>query len=107
MPKEAWSPVSDGGKIWGIPYNRHDGFNQVVYINKEWLETLKLDIPRTIDDFYKVMKAFTEQDPDRNGKNDTFGLIALNDMLYGGKMFQAAFDAETWKFRGGESRCRS
>ncbi|MDQ1914917.1 extracellular solute-binding protein [Paenibacillus sp. GD4] len=102
MPKEAWLPVSDGGKIWGIPYNRHDGFNQVVYINKEWLETLKLDIPRTIDDFYKVMKAFTEQDPDRNGKNDTFGLIALNDMLYGGKMFQAAFDAETWKFRGGE-----
>ncbi|WP_019536833.1 extracellular solute-binding protein [Paenibacillus ginsengihumi] len=102
MPKEAWLPVTQDGKIWAIPYNRHDGFHQVVYINKNWMETLGLEIPRTIDEFYQVMKAFTDQDPDRNGKNDTFGLLAINGMLYGGKMFKAAFDAETYKFRNGE-----
>ncbi len=102
MPKDAWLPVTNEGKIWAIPYNRHDGFNQVVYINKTWLDTLDLEIPTTIDEFYKVMKAFTEQDPDRNGKDDTFGLLANNDLSYGGRMFQAAFDADTYKFRDGE-----
>ncbi|MEI7026521.1 extracellular solute-binding protein [Paenibacillus sp. y28] len=102
MPKEAWLPITQEGKIWAVPYNRHDGFNQVVYINKKWLDTLGLKVPRTIDEFYQVMKAFTEQDPDRNGKNDTFGLIGLNDLSYGGRMFQAAFDAESYKFRNNE-----
>lgn len=102
MPKDAWLPVTQQGKIWAIPYNRHDGFTQVVYINKKWLDTLGLAVPKTMDDFYKVMKAFTEQDPDRNGKNDTYGLIALNDLSYGGRIFQAAFDAESYKFRNNE-----
>ncbi len=102
MPKEAWLPVTQEGKIWAIPYNRHDGFTQVVYINKKWLDTLDLKPPRTIDEFYEVMKAFTEKDPDRNGKNDTFGLVGNNDLTYGGRMFQAAFDAESYKFRDNE-----
>ncbi|WP_249864618.1 extracellular solute-binding protein [Paenibacillus konkukensis] len=102
MPKEAWLPVTQNGKIWAIPYNRHDAFNQVIYINKKWLDTLGLQVPHTIDEFYGVMKAFTEQDPDRNGKNDTYGLIGLNDLSYGGRIFQAAFDAETYKYRNNE-----
>jgi putative aldouronate transport system substrate-binding protein len=102
MPEEGWLSVSEGGKIWAIPYNRHDAFHQVVYINKNWLDTLELPIPKTIDDFYNVAKAFTDKDPDRNGKNDTYGLIALNDLSYGGRIFQAAFDAESYKFRNNE-----
>lgn len=102
MPKDAWLPVTQDGKIYGIPYNRHDAFHQVVYINKVWLDTLGLQVPKTIDEFYQVMKAFTEQDPDRNGKNDTFGLIAMNDLSYGGRMFAAAYDAESYKFRNNE-----
>lgn len=102
MPADAWLPVTEKGKIWAIPYNRHDGFTQVVYVNKKWLDTLGLSVPKTIDEFYNVMKAFTEQDPDRNGKNDTFGLVALNDLSYGGRIFQAAYDAESYKFRNNE-----
>lgn len=102
MPKEAWLPVTQGGKIWAIPYNRHDGFTHVVYINKKWLDTLELQPPKTIEEYYQVMKAFTEKDPDRNGKNDTFGLVANNDLLYGGRMFQAAFNAESYKFINNE-----
>lgn len=102
MPEEAWLPVTQEGKIWAIPYNRHDGFHQVVYINKTWLDTLELEIPRTIDEFYEVMKAFTEQDPDRNGKKDTFGLLGNSDLSYGGRIFLAAFDAEAYRFRDGE-----
>lgn len=97
MPKDAWLPVTQQGKIWAVPFNRHDGFHQVVYINKKWLDNLNLPVPKTIDDFYNVLKAFTERDPDGNGKNDTFGLLGNNDLSYGGRIFQAAFDAETYK----------
>jgi len=45
-------------------------------IRKDWLDKLGLAVPKTIDDFYKVAKAFTEQDPDGNGKNDTYGFGA-------------------------------
>ncbi|WP_186445867.1 extracellular solute-binding protein [Paenibacillus cremeus] len=102
MPADAWLPVTDGGKVWAFPYNRPDGLSQVVYINKDWLKNLNLQIPKTIDEFYTVMKAFTENDPDQNGKKDTFGLLASNTLGNGGRMFQAAFDAETYKIRDGQ-----
>lgn len=36
-------------------------------IRKDWLDKLNLEIPETIDDWYTVMKAFKEQDPNGNG----------------------------------------
>lgn len=102
MPEDAWLPVKDGEHIWAFPYNRQDGLHQVVYINKEWLDHLNLEIPRTIDEFYNVMKAFTENDPDGNGQNDTFGLIANSDLSYGGRIFRAAFDAEAYQVIDGQ-----
>lgn len=42
-------------------------------INMAWLDELGLDVPETTDDLYEVAKAFTEEDPDGNGKDDTFG----------------------------------
>lgn len=103
IPAEAWLPVTgENGEIWGIPYHRHDAFNQVVYINKTWLDALELDIPQTIDEFYDVLVAFTEQDPDGNDRNDTYGLVGNNDLSYGGRLFKAAFDAETYKVIDGE-----
>ncbi len=45
-------------------------------INIAWLDELGLEIPKTMDEFYEVCKAFTEEDPDGNGKNDTFGFGA-------------------------------
>ena len=40
-----------------------------VFIRKDWLEKLHLNIPQTTEEMYQVAKAFTEQDPDGNGKN--------------------------------------
>jgi len=39
-------------------------------IRKDWLDNLKLESPKTVDDWYQVMKAFKEQDPNKNGKSD-------------------------------------
>jgi putative aldouronate transport system substrate-binding protein len=47
--------------------------NEGILIRKDWLDKLGLDIPVTLDDYMEVMKAFTYQDPDGNGKDDTYG----------------------------------
>lgn len=39
-------------------------------VRKDWLDKLNLEVPETIDDWYNVMKAFKEQDPNGNGLAD-------------------------------------
>lgn len=40
------------------------------WLNMEWLEKLGLEVPNTLDEFYSVLKAFKEQDPNGNGEAD-------------------------------------
>jgi putative aldouronate transport system substrate-binding protein len=42
--------------------------------------------PQTINEFYEMMKAFTQKDPDKNGKDDTFGLIETDAMSLFGQL---------------------
>ena len=46
----------------------------VLLIRKDWLDKLGLQPPKTWDDLAKVAQAFTTQDPDGDGKADTYGL---------------------------------
>jgi len=54
-------PKYSGGQIWGY------------WIRKDWLKKLGLSTPRTDEELYKVAYAFTFNDPDGNGKKDTYG----------------------------------
>jgi len=87
---EAWDAVTYDGGIYGVPVLA-DGNSATdnVYIRKDWLDKLKLDVPKTLDEFSKVAKAFKEQDPDGNGKADTLGLIAYDNMLAWSSLFGA------------------
>ncbi|MBD2845010.1 extracellular solute-binding protein [Paenibacillus sp. IB182496] len=69
----------------------HDGKNYALYrprvlarggvlFRKDWLEAVGLEEPKTIDDLYQVIRAFAEEDPDGNGKRDTYGLISRKGM---------------------------
>ncbi|HEU4326729.1 MAG TPA: hypothetical protein VFS21_26550 [Roseiflexaceae bacterium] len=46
-------------------------------VRQDWLDKLGLKAPTNLDEFMTVAKAFTEQDPDGNGQNDTYGLGAF------------------------------
>ncbi|MEJ3750360.1 extracellular solute-binding protein [Actinomycetes bacterium KLBMP 9797] len=65
---------SINGKIFGI-YRVRPALRSAVVIRKDWLAKVGLQEPETVDDLYRIAKAFTEQDPDGNGKKDTYGLI--------------------------------
>jgi putative aldouronate transport system substrate-binding protein len=62
------------GQLYGLPepppLPRREGF----VIRKDWLDKLNLQPPKTPEELLAVAKAFTEQDPDGNGKKDTYGL---------------------------------
>ncbi|WP_062051176.1 extracellular solute-binding protein [Bacillus sp. JCM 19034] len=66
--------ISVDGRIYGVYRSRPLGRNAVT-INKEWLDNLGLDIPETIDDFYEVLRAFTYDDPNQSGQDDTYGMV--------------------------------
>ena len=45
-----------------------------LYVRKDWMDDLGLDFPQSEEEFMDLMRAFTLQDPDKNGKDDTYGL---------------------------------
>ncbi len=69
--------ISVDGKIYGI-YRARELGRAGITIRKDWLDRLGLDIPETIDEFSEVLKEFTENDPDGNGVNDTYGMVITN-----------------------------
>lgn len=73
IPEEYWDSVKVDGKIYGIPTVNTEGkYN--LYFREDWLENLGLKVPETKEEFTEVLRAFTEDDPDQNGKNDTYGM---------------------------------
>lgn len=60
------------GNIYAIPYfydlNAPEGWGW--FIRTDWLDTLGLDIPNNVYEYYRALKAFREQDPNGNGEKD-------------------------------------
>lgn len=44
------------------------------WMNQTWLDNLGLEMPKTTDEFYEVLKAFKNDDPNGNGKKDEIPL---------------------------------
>jgi len=64
--------TANDGNIYGLPSvipHRPNSFN-IHSINRVWLDELGLETPTTFDEFYNVLKAFKEQDPNKNNKQD-------------------------------------
>lgn len=75
------------GKLYYIPTNVQDPLmynTKGLWVRKDWLDKKGLTIPKTLDDFLKVCDAFTNGDPDGNGKKDTYGvgLPGKDNLLY-------------------------
>lgn len=46
------------------------------YIRKDWLDKFGLQLPKSYEELMTAMKKFTFDDPDGNGKKDTYGFSA-------------------------------
>jgi len=72
IPTEEWEQITYDGKQYSV-FNKFEG-GTLPIVRQDWIEQLGLQQPTTLDEFYAVLKAFTERDPDGNGQNDTYGL---------------------------------
>ena len=74
IPQEMWDVVKANdptgqGRIYYIPgvveYGRYAGM-----IRQDWLDQLGLTMPKTQDEYVKVLEAFRDKDPNGNGQKD-------------------------------------
>ncbi len=75
------------GKLYGFaPYY---GNGCVTYVKKAWLDAvgMKAEDIKTFADYEKMLEAFATKDPDGNGKDDTYGVVAAGF----GKMNEAPY----------------
>ncbi|WP_201008033.1 extracellular solute-binding protein [Paenibacillus glycanilyticus] len=87
VPTSEWEQLKDkDGRIVAV-FNKFQGGTMPI-VRKDWLDKLGLKEPKTLDEYYNVLKAFKEKDPDSNGKNDTYGLSTAD--IYDIQAFMSA-----------------
>ncbi len=84
------------GRLYGIPMmeNSYDSI-PMMFIRADWLENLGLEVPKTMEELKEVAHAFTYDDPDQNGVDDTYGLglDGVDILVNGGGDASAIFAA--------------
>lgn len=73
--------TSPDGNIYGLPSVNecfHCTHATKLWINQKWLDAVGMKMPTTTDEFYQVLKAFKEKDPNGNKKADEIPFIGAN-----------------------------
>ena len=72
------------GKLYSLGMVRNSTGSTIaskLFFNQEWLDKVGKSVPTTADEFYEVLKAFKNEDPNGNGRNDEIGLYIKPDHL--------------------------
>lgn len=78
---EVRAAASIEGVLYGVPFQKNLARSGFI-MRKDWLDKLGLPVPTTLDEVYEVARAFTEDDPDGNGVDDTTGFGDRSDLKY-------------------------
>ena len=86
IPQRAMDFYKVNGEQIAIPkWTTTKRYNLI--IRGDWLKKLNLEAPVTLDDMYTVGRAFVDNDPDGNGKDDTYAISGLGldsfDYIFG------------------------
>jgi putative aldouronate transport system substrate-binding protein len=66
--------ISVNGRVYGVPLFRDLG-RAAIHYRKDWFDAMGLTVPKSLESWYEAIRRIALEDPDRNGKNDTYGLI--------------------------------
>lgn len=91
------------GHIYGIPRYYPGQYTFVIILRKDWLDRLKLDVPKSYEELKAVALAFTKNDPDGNSKHDTYGL-ALSQDISPDYNAGAYWSSDAWYHKDGQGR---
>lgn len=70
-----WTTFDDGQQYF-VTSRRFSTANHAAWIRQDWLDNLGLAMPTTTDELLEVARAFTNNDPNRSGRNDTIGITS-------------------------------
>lgn len=70
-----------------------------IWVNTEWMGNLNIEMPKTVEEYYNMLKAFKEDDPNQNGETDEIpmslaktqlgmtrgGILAAYGVMYNGR----------------------
>lgn len=81
------------GKLFGVPVQSTKARYGAI-VRQDWLDNLGLEVPHTIEELSEVARAFTDDDPDGNGKDDTTGFYDRSEsFLVGFRSLSGYFGA--------------
>ena len=79
------------GQMFGFPAANaitHGLPTNMLYINRNWLDKLGLEMPHTLEELCHVLNEFVTKDPNGNGKADEMGMVGSANIARG--------DIATW-----------
>jgi putative aldouronate transport system substrate-binding protein len=94
VPDNVWNALKVNGKTYAMPRYYPMNYSLTPVIRKDWLDKLGLPVPTNYEELKKAALAFTKNDPDGNGKNDTYGIAigqSINPSFAMGAYWDTAF----------------
>lgn len=88
-PDSVWSRMTVNGKIYGVPYMSGAACKYLSVLRQDWMDNLNLEYPTTLDELTEVLRAFTFDDPDGDGEQNTYGYGNISDIVYLTEFFGA------------------
>lgn len=82
LKQEILENIKIDGKIYSLYQGRPLSRQGMIY-RKDWADRLGLEAPKNLVEFFEMARAFTEDDPNNSGKQDTIGLADRGDLIYG------------------------
>ncbi|MBI9049182.1 MAG: extracellular solute-binding protein [Anaerolineaceae bacterium] len=90
------------GHLYALPNPPSITNREGLVVRQDWLDNLGLEVPTTPAELIAVAEAFTYDDPDGNGKDDTYGYGAFIEGQGVGRRFNPIFGAygvvDLWNF---------
>lgn len=75
LEQESWTAVD--GTYYGYPFVGQKGTtNLALTVRSDWLDAVGMEPPETLEEFRDVLRAFTFQDPNGSGEDDTYGITS-------------------------------
>ncbi len=88
IPQAAWDAVTIKGEILAVPQPAMSLSGQLMFIRKDWLDRLNLQVPTTSDELLNVLRAFRDQDANGNGDpNDEIPFSMRENIGWGDNIF--------------------
>ena len=94
---EKYLTTSDGKIYTTVVTNQTDVENSLRYwLNRKWLDRLNAEVPTTVEDFYKLLIRFRDEDPNGDGvKNDIPLDYSSMSQMFTNRLLQNAFGVLT------------